>query len=1046
MFNYDVDTGTVSMLFVTNFPVNQTDRALSLHGNSVALEARQQAAVAVLEEYIAIPSSAHFDVRFGQPLDGFVYTVTTVTYPGATELQLYNLANNVTLQVMDLADETCTDLGFTYDTIEYKWRIDYYRRCVVSIDSTGDETTDCDLAIDAAMVECENFPQDRDKYRGCNFNPKDCSVELLSGSGDVIQRRRRETVIKVAVTVTTGGTAPTTPLPGNTTVVVLPPQATNITVAAGTTRLVFGTDLAAKAGADYPTETQLSVSLAFADGTTEVGLQTDNRTTFQVLGLAPFTVSSTGKIVANETGSAAEGTVLVTFMGQIVTATISIEVTTTKQIRTQMMAYPTSTGVPVDVLSPIGCTNPLVFQQGYLRLFLELLNGEEKELISNVNFAVDDTSVVSLSLRTATAVKEGNATITGSFHGESNTLDITVPTTQVYVTSINQFQLASGGSTISASASVSANATLSDGRQLPALLSSSSILYNGLLSFSSSVPTAISVDGVTGTLTTLKNYHRPVTITVNTCDGQGQNAVSQTLTAFANLRPGNNDVDLGLTSGLALQPITAGQDLTVDVRIKPVPNMKQFTLRLEWNDPGVAYKSFTKRSGQLKTADANQVESEEVVLVTGLFETPIATSEHLTVSLTFSSDSASGVVDFTGEIVELYDANSTKVASNKPFVAGQVSIEVSGSRRSRRTVQRSKRQATCTADESYRGDADCSGQYNGADQIFLSDYLNERKSNFVTQTGIAILNTVNTCRSSRGLSDSDVSFLDTDGNHNVDLMDLSFMLAVTVRRFHFFSLSYNPPLYEPIDCQLTLSVKLSAGPSGTDCPIVGSRVLLDLADDTATPLEDLLEVTETAVVVGKPNSTQFGGLVEAPRKSLDSSEYVVELQAPVPTLDNLGVSIIQISTSPDPNGVQYLFTDGPDADVRYPGRLEYTAEQLGVSNALVLDQGYNPFKLINTTCLSSASPTPSPTYPLSTGTPTTSPTHRVSTGTPTTSPTMSPTLLPTSVEPPSFTASLLIGTALCLSTGYGIMVVDVDGVASSSPFKTPSKNINVFIQ
>lgn len=198
VFNYDVDTSTVSMLFVTNFAMNQTDRALDLHGNALALEARQQAAVAVLEETLIIPSSASFDVRFGQPLAGFVYTVATVEYPGATDLQLYTLANNVTLQIMDLADETCTDLGFSYDTIDYKWKIDYYRRCVVSIDPTGDENTDCDRATDAAMIECEDFPQDRTKYRGCNFNPKDCGT----------RRQRRDGSINVAVTATQGGDPP----------------------------------------------------------------------------------------------------------------------------------------------------------------------------------------------------------------------------------------------------------------------------------------------------------------------------------------------------------------------------------------------------------------------------------------------------------------------------------------------------------------------------------------------------------------------------------------------------------------------------------------------------------------------------------------------------------------------------------------------------------------------------------------------------------------------------------------------------------------------
>jgi hypothetical protein len=147
-------------------------------------------------------------------------------------------------------------------------------------------------------------------------------------------------------------------------------------------------------------------------------------------------------------------------------------------------------------------------------------------------------------------------------------LSIADPAGPVFLTDISSFivdnaALLGAGGVAQTQARVGVN--LSDNRRITDVITGAgNVQIPGLLAFASTVPTAVVITALTGTLTLLDNYHEPIAIHCNVIPQAG---VSATTTVTANLEPAVGDADIGAVSGLALSPRAAGDTFTFAVRV-----------------------------------------------------------------------------------------------------------------------------------------------------------------------------------------------------------------------------------------------------------------------------------------------------------------------------------------------------------------------------------------------------------------------------------------------------------------------------------------------
>lgn len=495
---------------------------------------------------------------------------------------------------------------------------------------------------------------------------------------------------------------------------VTPPPAEKMVATASSTLLVSNGDVAANLGADYPTTTQISVSLHFTDKV-QPGLQTDARASFVVSEGAPFTVDSDGFVRANAKGSAVgTGLVTVRFEGQNVTDAVHIEVTKFASLNVFALphpAYPGSSDVPVATLSAIECTRPVRYQQAELHVTLFLQNGLSKSIASEfTTFRVVQSTagILSETARIVSVNGSGTASIYARFGSAESTAAFAfsiIDAPVVTFDSLDTMRLLSSSSSSSsqtvittlageqgvAFGNVKLGATLSDDRQYAALFDGSrgaTPALAGVVRFESLEPGKLEVDANQGAVRLLDNHYEPVSILARTCSTSAKERVASVSIA-ANLQPVKaGDVDLGATNGPPVAAKPVGAKIKVPVRINTGgKKLAAFNLRLQF-DPTILTPIISEvrhtipaSKGAVDIKVSVSESGDEIVLAAVIQRSNVkGGSSGVGVAEVVFIATAPGVTTLTGIAVQLLDDTSGDPQPigepNTPFKAGLIPLAI----------------------------------------------------------------------------------------------------------------------------------------------------------------------------------------------------------------------------------------------------------------------------------------------------------------------------------------------------------------------------------
>jgi hypothetical protein len=242
-----------------------------------------------------------------------------------------------------------------------------------------------------------------------------------------------------------------------------------------------------------------------------------------------------------------------------------------------------------------------------------------------------------------------------------------------------------------------------------------------------------------------------------------------------------------------------------------------------------------------------------------------------------------GVANFGGTVLELRDNTPVfaKIigSKNMNFIAGDIEIPVGSGRRRRsftsrvvpdslnrssvaqpdRALSRSRRERPfnggSTPPPGVLGDVNCDSVFDGADALFMLAYISARGGNFLTALGQTVAARISKCQTLHGIDSTDVSFLDTDGNSEVKLPDLTYMLDVLAGVYVFFNTDV---------CKIRDRVEVVFPVVDNVRPPDGTRVYIDveLGGDNAN-LANVLNNSPNLITSNKGSPNLRGGLLEA---------------------------------------------------------------------------------------------------------------------------------------------------------------------------------------
>ena len=664
----------------------------------------------------------------------------------------------------------------------------------------------------------------------------------------------------------------------NLTLQVQPVTARQMLVHAQHPFLVCRGDPSAQKGANYPSVDQLQVKLVFPDKSSG-DLAGDTRTTYIVSDGAPFEVSTTGRIIANQYGLTGVGTVTVHFHGQETTRNVTIRVTKFASLNLEVSpepAYPGSNNISVYRLSSISCTQPRLFQTARIKAIMHLENAATLVIpAENLAYEVRALPHTSVSLASKPSVRVigtgvvqphqlGKVSLRARFGTTAMTAlhNITVDDANITVASVDTLSLITKKSTLvgvrsKTHAQLHVSLTLSDGRRYPQLFGDAPLLP-ALIGFSSASPDKILVHPTLAVVTLLGNSHSSVGITAQSCSKD----VQRTLELFSNLAPESGDADLGQYMGAPVAPQQIGSIFDVPVYVNTGGStLKAFHIFVAFEDDDLEVVGVTPAHIQKGTLQfvhgysSGKIDLEEKCGLAGLGKSCVTAAGTITASqvkgarihvFTVSfrvKKSAKARSQLSGVVAEMVDTSLQSVAigigKDQPFNAGAIDfiIRDGTTRRTRRDslvkVNHSRLgEAIASSLPQRKGDANCDGSFDLKDIVFVLDFVAVRGNEFVTTLGKHVLGVAHKCRQQRQLPGLDLSFMDADSNSVVDLLDVTFLMDILVGNFAFME-ARTKFVHQHDECQLEIDVYIAT--AGGNPPADGARVMIDLALDTSVP-------------------------------------------------------------------------------------------------------------------------------------------------------------------------------------------------------------------
>eukprot|EP00042_Codosiga_hollandica_P058928 m.895784 g.895784 ORF g.895784 m.895784 type:complete len:1904 (+) comp60002_c0_seq1:1304-7015(+) len=740
------------------------------------------------------------------------------------------------------------------------------------------------------------------------------------------------------------------------TVDVALPAPTGVEISVAAWRLTVVGDPAALTG--VPTQSSITVRLVYGDGSRQ-DMTNDSRTVYDdsLLDSSDLFIvarDGNGLPVLRASGAAGNASLLVRFLHVSVNSTQAVRVVLAAAASLASSPYPSFSGsdaVADSTLNLIGETG--VYQQLYLRLTLLMTDGAAVGISTAtstsyqqhvVGSSTPSTSFVQIGGSAKNIVSkrsndtDGSVDIVGIFAGAitSNALTVTVNSSKIVIQSISNIVFPSTLSGVAGSTTqVQFDVTFSDSSKWLAasLFPSGALVLQNLVTFSTSDSSVAAVNSTSGVVTLLRNDDRSNTLTIQAVDA---GAVQGSKQFEPNLQPAVGDVDLGGTSGVPLAAQTVGSQFAVRVRVSiGTTALRSIQLAVAYDAGKLQIVSVGVGSGWPGGPFQANTDTAGLVNFGGACDAVTGTPELAIIQFKVLGAGSSRIY---GSVITLADGSGGSIPSgalaNRAFVAGNISVVLTGSRRrdgdrldgaaetaataaesvlsedsslaaaaehpesgssgshtallallarvhSRRSGEvacANKPCATCSAGRQ-TGDTDGDCLFDVRDVTYQRDYLNLAAAN--PSSPPAVL-------------PSQFRNLDTDQNGQANAQDVDYLLKVNFGLYKFVTAVNVTPVTESNNCQLSITVTLTSGGAGAgDAPADSSTTFLfiDLEASNSSFSQQL-----ASSVVRTGSSTQVvkgtgyhGTLFRA--SALGSGLFGIVLDSAV-AMSNIGLSLV----------------------------------------------------------------------------------------------------------------------------------------------------------
>lgn len=780
------------------------------------------------------------------------------------------------------------------------------------------------------------------------------------------------------------------------------PAARSATLAVGTSRLTPSDDGAAAAG--LPTQTTLTARLQYPDGR-NIDVSLDNRTEYHIVegdDLVEVIITTSAVVVRPlTTASFGSSLILVNFTHQNVTASVQVSVVRGMSLSVQAHSYPTYTGssaVSVTQLRPIAGTNPVQYQAAVFSVDLLLSDATTVSVTSRSQLtATVNNGSVSLTrpsssgsafvvgVASSTPIY-GMAELTFSLSQLNNDqqIFINVSSTPVRVTALTVMALDAGatlrGLANQANSRLRLGAIFEDGTRYTTLFPGTTTALPGLISFASSDSTAASVSN--NVVTLLANSARLITLTasVDAAASASGNSLTSSLDLACNLDPAGGDVDMGASTGLPLAETTVGMTLSVPVRVNTDgKQLGAYDLRFLYDSASA--EVITVQQNAQGIFDFRVDPDNGEVSFGGTVASGQGQGSQLLLATIQIKVLATGELSFGGLIVTLgednIDGSPIGSGQQRPFLAGNITVIVTGSGRRRAVVVGHDRERTTSLANTFSnqrrrravvagdfsaapgpaGDTNGDGKFDVNDVKFVSTYLANALQGFTGAVGQDILARLTA-------KPWIYKELDADLNNATDEVD-----ALYLNRINFGLLRF----------VRTVQVADSAGSAAPDCGITfgfellransqpaissSTRLYVLLQDGSTAASDTLAALAQSASAnislgryVGSMNllrggqPSSLGAVLEA--VPVGNATWAVRMPFLAPVTD-AGLTVVQMVPGSLPTSpAEYRFLTRSSLSPRYSGQIAMYLPSFNSAQLRVMTQpasGYSPLATFSVT-------------------------------------------------------------------------------------------------
>ena len=772
------------------------------------------------------------------------------------------------------------------------------------------------------------------------------SISLVGGgSGDLLQVRWLSPCTGEAIVTGTGSLDVTIPEP------------VSLQVELSSTRITYSGDTATFGG--IPTSASLSVILQYPDGLTR-DATSDVRTQYIILqgaDLVSVKVTDSDTIIEPvDPTSTAFGTVdiSVSFNGSSLTGNVSLSVVGFLGIDVFANPYPPYAGsesVQKDTFFQVENTG--TYQRGSLQLHALLTDGSSVSVTDSplVVFQAFSSAVV-ISGNIFQASQAGAYQVQGQFGPSSSIVNLNVSNSPVVITSFMSLSLNSHRDTLQGLVQFSDPLVLdvqfSDDTVYLRFVPDAVTLFPSLISLLSDTPSAASVSSTTGNVTLLSNHHSLVTVTASK---RSDNRIQSQISFACNLEPSIGDVDVGSSTGIPIPPVQDEIQFSVPLRVNAGSQLlASVQLAILYSFENVDLVGVTRSLDWQGTVDFTDAPSTGLLTLTANSEVGAQGLVQLA-TLDFIA-SSSGIGSISGVILQLSDSNGVAIGDSRmrQFIAGQVSLEILGTRNRREIYSasvRTRRNTLCTSplpcadcpDGRELGDVNGDCIFNEIDPLFLLQYHAEGLFNFDLQSGMAL---------QASLIPDQERNLDSDLNTAIDIQDAYFLLQTNSGLLNFLSSVQIRPVQESESCSVSINATL-LGRRNTIPDSQSTEVFFDigLPFDPTFMNQQLYDRLIVIRGVSQPTANKGlalqGGIIKA--SPLGAGVFGIEFQTNL-TLNDIGVSVIQVSStdgqSTNPAQTKAMFGH-PDPPYTFDSPLDIMITSFADSIPIVATYGYNPF-------------------------------------------------------------------------------------------------------